>query len=159
MTDNRYRWGENNPVKCRVESAHAIEIGDLVYLDSDSVRSAGDLTAASLTLAQQALHDVFVGVALQRHTANSGIVTDFVVATSGVFEFPCASATFELGALIGCDDDGSNDPVADQVIAAAGGLTTESIGICAQREGTATTSVFIKIISTIMDRGVQNIIT
>ena len=40
----RWRYGETNPIVLPVASATVIEIGDLVYFDSGTVKPAGALT-------------------------------------------------------------------------------------------------------------------
>lgn len=156
MTTMRWKWGETNPRECRVEDAHVIAIGDLVYLDTDSIRPVVDLgAAASQTLAQQSVHDVFVGVAMQRHAVGDGIL-NIRVATSGVFEYVTASATYEMGALMACFANASDIPQNQQVAAVVGtNPEGESIGRCAKRTGGNVTAVLIDILSTIYHSGVQ----
>ncbi len=44
MADSlRWRYGETNPIVLPVDSATVIEIGDLVYLDTDDVQPASSL--------------------------------------------------------------------------------------------------------------------
>jgi hypothetical protein len=100
----RWRYGETNPVVLPVAAATVIEIGDLVYFDAGTVKPASALTyGASLAATQEAFHDKFAGVAMQQ--SRNGDTQEVRVATTGVFEFPCASATFEVGARIGVDDN------------------------------------------------------
>ena len=40
----RYRYGEENPRLFAVDSSTVIEIGDLLWLDTDDVKPASDLT-------------------------------------------------------------------------------------------------------------------
>ena len=104
----RWRYGETNPVVLPVESATVIEIGDLVYLETDDAKPASSLADQGTEAQnQEAFHDKFAGVAMQRSRA--GDTTPIRVATRGVFEFPCPSATFEVGALIGASDNGGGN--------------------------------------------------
>lgn len=154
MSDNnRWRWGETSPIKAAVDLTSVVEIGDLVYLDTDDGKAADDMTyLSSLALTQEGFHDVFLGVAMQRSR-----VTDsdpIRVATEGVFEFPCASATFEIGDLIGIDDNaGGTALTPQQVIAVASEAL--AIGRCAERAASAVTSVKLRIFSTVMVGGPQ----
>src|SRR5688572_30096038 len=101
----RWRYGDTQPVVLPVDSATVIEVGDLVYLETDDVRPAGQQTdAGSEASNQEAFHDKFAGVAMQRSRA--GDTSPIRVATRGVFEFDCASATFEVGALVGSCENG-----------------------------------------------------
>lgn len=161
MTANmRWRWGDTDPRECRVESAHAIEIGDLLYLDTDSVRKVSDLgILANAGAAQEAVHDDFVGVAMQRHVAGAGVVTKFRVATKGVFEFTTPTSTFEMGALVGVDDDGGTtfvpqDQAVETIVSATGTDEGKSIGRCARRV-TSADVVLVAIKSTVYHGGEQ----
>jgi len=154
MADNmRYRYGDTNPVTSPVDSAQTIEIGDLVFLNTDDVRSASQSTyAGGLATSQETFVDNFLGVAMQG--SDSGDTDDVRVATTGVFEFDCASATFEVGDLVGPDDNsGATALTPQQVIAVT--QVARAIGRVAKRVGTAATSVYVQIESTIMSGGPQ----
>lgn len=150
----RWRYGETNPVVLPVASATAIEIGDLVYLDT-TVKPAGGLTyGASLAATQEAFHDVFAGVAMQQSRA--GDTQDIRVATSGVFEFGCASATFDVGTRIGADDNTGATALENQQVIAVDGASPElSIGYCAKRVNPEGTSVLVDVIGTVTHAGPQ----
>ncbi len=105
----RWRYGDTNPVVTKpVASGVTIQIGDLVGQDS-----SGNVTPASalawttdLPTTQTAFHLTFLGVAMQRSLSAD---TDPIrVATSGVFEMACASATFNIGDLVGPAKDTGN---------------------------------------------------
>ncbi|WP_425396705.1 capsid cement protein [Aeoliella sp.] len=149
----RWRYGDTNPVMLPVDSTTVIEIGDLVYLDTDDAKPASSLTdAGTLAANQEALHDVFVGVAMQ--ASATGQTADIRVATTGVFELECASATFELGDLVGGDENAGGTALEDQQAIA---VTSEdlAIGRCAKREGAASTSVYVEIVGTVTRGGPQ----
>jgi len=154
----RWRYGETNPVVLPVASATAIEIGDLVYLDSGTAKPAGALTyGASLAATQQAFHDKFAGVAMQQ--SRLGDAHDIRVATTGVFEFACASATFDVGNRIGLDKNaGGTALLNQQVIVTAVGNPELSIGYCAKRVNPAGTSVLVDVVSTVSHAGPQAVI-
>ena len=101
MSDKmRWRYGDTNPVVAAVDSATVIEIGDLVYQDSDDAKPASSQAdQGSETANQELFADNFLGVAMQRSRA--GDTVPIRVATTGVFEFDCPSGTFELGDLLG----------------------------------------------------------
>ena len=73
----RWRYGDTSPVMLPVDSATVIEIGDLVYLDTDDAKPAGSQPDQGTEPAnQQLFHDMFAGVAMQasrerRHAADS----------------------------------------------------------------------------------------
>jgi hypothetical protein len=147
----RWRYGDTQPVVIPVDSATVIEVGDLVYLETDDARPAGQQTdAGSEAGNQEAFHDKFAGVALQR--SRSGDTAPIRVATRGVFEFDCASATFEVGALIGsCENSGGNALLSQQVKGVA--TANLAVGRCVQRVNPATTRVLLEIVSTVVHGG------
>ena len=109
MSDKmRWRYGDTNPVMGAVDSATVIEIGDLVYLDTDDVKPASSqVDQTTVTANQELLHSLFLGVAMQR--SRSGDTGNIRVATSGVFEFACAAGTFEIGGLLGVSENVGGD--------------------------------------------------
>jgi hypothetical protein len=85
-----------------VDSATVIEIGDMVWLDTDDAKPAASQSDQGTESAnQQLLHDVFAGVAMQ--ASRAGDTQPIRVATTGVFEFDCLSTTLEVGDLM-CSD-------------------------------------------------------
>jgi hypothetical protein len=79
-----------------VDSATVIEIGDLVYLDTDDAKpSSAQADQGTEAANQELFHDKFAGVAMQ--ASRSGDTQPIRVATAGVFEFDCLSTTFEVG--------------------------------------------------------------
>ena len=99
----RWRYGDTNPVVLAVGSSTVIEIGDILWLDSGEAKPASALAdQLSKAANQKALHDAFAGIALQQ--SRDGDTDPIRVATTGVFEFDCPSATFEVGDLIGVSE-------------------------------------------------------
>lgn len=149
----RWRYGDTRPVVLPVDSATVIEIGDLVYLDTDDAKPASSLADIGTEAAnQEAFHDSFAGVAMQRSRA--GDTSPLRVATRGVFEFPCPSSTFEVGALIGASENGAGNALEDQQVE---GVATANlaIGRCAKRVNPAATAVLVEIVGTISHGGPQ----
>jgi hypothetical protein len=99
----RWRYGETNPVVAAVDSAQTIDIGDNVYQVTDDARPADQISYSSLAQTQEDFVDSYLGVAMQR--SRNGDTDPIRVATTSVFEFTCAAATFELGDLVGPDDN------------------------------------------------------
>jgi len=153
MTDKmRWRYGDTNPVVAAVDAATVIEIGDFVWQDVDDAKPASDQSnQGSKTANQEALAQNFLGVAMQRSRA--GETSPIRIATTGVFEMDCAAATFELGDLVGSDENQTADGLLDQQVAK---VTTSSraLGRVARRAASETTGVLIDIRSTIMTGGV-----
>ena len=150
----RWRYGDTNPVKLPVDSATVIEIGDLVFLDTDDVKPVSGVSyGADLAATQEAAHDKFLGVAMQASAA--GETSEIRVATSGVFEFNQASASVEIGTRIGCDDNVAGDELLPQQVIGVDAASPElSIGRCARRTSSAT-RILVSIQSTVMNDGPQ----
>jgi hypothetical protein len=149
----RWRYGDTNPVLLAVDAATVIEIGDLVYLDGDDAKPAAAMSDQGTASAnQQLLHDNFAGVAMQRSQAGqAGAVR---VATTGVFEFDCDEATFEVGDLLGPAENASGDALENQKLTPVGGAAN-ALGRCAVRAPGGATSVTIDVVSSVMKGGVQ----
>lgn len=127
-----------------VNAATVIEVGDLLYMEVDDVRPASDLTyGATLAATQAQFAKQFVGVAME--ASQSGEDNDITVAKAGIFEFPCAAATFEIGDLVGPDDNAGPTALLDQQVIAMGESGIGSIGRVAKRYASNTTTVLIKI--------------
>jgi hypothetical protein len=153
----RWRYGDTNPVVTKpIASTTVIEIGDLVFQNS-----SGDVSAAStfawttdLPTTQDGFQDQFLGVAMQRSRAGDAL--PIRVATAGVFEFDCAAATFELGALVGPAKQASASALESQkVIGLTAGSEGKSIGRVAKRVNPADSRVLAEIVSTIVRGGPQ----
>src|SRR3972149_4143422 len=97
MSDKmRWRYGDTNPVIAAVDADTVIEIGDLVYQETDDARPASSQADQGTKEANQTLFaSKFLGVAMQRSRA--GETAPIRVAATGVFEFDCPSGTFEMG--------------------------------------------------------------
>lgn len=157
MSDQmRWRYGDTNPVISKpIASGVAVSIGDLVEMNS-----TGDVTPAAnhtwntdLSTTQNEFQDTFLGVATQR--SRVGDADPVRVATTGVFEFDCAAATFELGTLVAPDKQPGNALENQKVVALAAGNENKAIGRVAKRYGTSTTRVLVEVFSTVMRGGPQ----
>ena len=152
----RWRYGDTNPVLLPVESATVIEIGDLVYLDTDNVKPASSQTdQGSVAANQQLFHDMFAGVAMQ--ASPDGETQSIRIATTGVFEFDCASAETEVGDLLGPAENGAGNALLDQTVVAAATVSA-AIGRCAKRVVPAGTRVLVDIVSCVLKGGPQAIV-
>lgn len=150
-----YRYGDTQPVFIAPASASVINIGDNCFIDPDThePKSAGDmLDQGSLTLNQDAFQMYYLGVAEQASPA--GETAEIRFATGGVFEFDCASATFNLGDLVGlCETSAGTALEPKKVVAVA--LPSLAIGRVVKKYATATTKVLVRVVSTIMNSGIQ----
>lgn len=93
----RHRFFDASPTFLPCNSDQAIEVGDLLYLEVDDVRSVIQATQTTLANTRAYVHDRLVGVAMSQHRANDTAVLGVTVATSGVFEFLAATGTWHAG--------------------------------------------------------------
>ena len=154
MSDRmRWRYGDTNPVIAAVDADAQIAIGDLLYQEVNDARPAaahndlGSEEANQLVFAEK-----FLGVAMQR--SRDGETAPVRVATTGVFEFDCPAGAFELGDLVGIDENLSGNGLLSQQVAKVAD-SRYAIGRVARREPLPTTSVLIDVRSTIMTGGVH----
>ncbi|OHB67563.1 MAG: hypothetical protein A2V70_08450 [Planctomycetes bacterium RBG_13_63_9] len=154
MSDKmRWRYGDTNPVVAAVDAATVIEIGDLVYQETNDARPASSYTyQGSKAATQDAFVDKFLGVAMQR--SGDGETSPIRVATTGVFEFDSPSNTVELGDLMGPDENDAGTALMNQQVVKVNG-SQYAIGRVARQEFKLTTSVLLDIRSTVMTGGVE----
>ncbi len=148
----RWRYGDTNPVVAAVDSATVIEIGDLIYLDTDDAKPASSQADQETKAANQALFaGNFLGVAMQQSRA--GDTTPIRVATTGTFEFSCTAGTFELGDLIGSTENTGGDGLEKQKVEK---VTTSAgaFGRVTRREASSSSLVMVSICSTVMAGGI-----
>ncbi|VAX40682.1 hypothetical protein MNBD_PLANCTO02-2920 [hydrothermal vent metagenome] len=101
----RFRSGQVQLQKVRVDSNTIIEAGDLVFLDADDVKPASGFTwDTDLATTQSSFAALFLGVA---HQASASGETDDIsvdVSPHSVYEFNVNSAVYELGDILACDE-------------------------------------------------------
>jgi hypothetical protein len=150
----RWRYGDTQPVMLPVDATTVVEIGDLIYLETDDARPASS-QADQLTEAanQELFHDKFAGVAMQ--ASRNGDTQPIRVATAGVFEFDCLSTAYEVGKLIGADEDAAGTALEKQVVAPVA-TSNLAIGRCAKRVNPAATRVLVDVVSTMQRGGPQD---
>jgi len=160
MSDKmRWRYGDTNPVVAAVASATVIEIGDLVYQDSNAAKPASAQSDAGSEAGNQELFaNNFLGVAMQR--SRNGDTAPIRVATRGVFEFDCAATNFELGDMIGTKENDDGDALLDQTVARlsnyAGSVDNAKLAIGkAAKRATSATAVLVEIRSAVMYGGIE----
>jgi len=148
---HRHVYGENNPKKVPAVASVAIEIGDVVYLDGASVKPASSLADLGMLVTnQEAIHDGFVGVAMQARLTSQAAEGLITVGTTGVWEFDLRTALVaqkEVGVLFGIDEAASGTVVLAQGVIE---VATENlaIGRLAERALNGATKVRLEIIST-----------
>lgn len=112
----RFRSGQVELHRLRVDSGTVLEPGDLVYLDTDDVKPAADFTfTTDLATTRGNFAAVFLGVCHQ--ASADGETNDVSVDLSplSVYEYDVDSATFEVGDLLA--PDGDSDSIDSQRLA------------------------------------------
>ncbi len=126
----RFRSGQVELHRLRVDSGTVIEAGDLVFLDTDDVKPASDFTwDTNLATTQAAFAAAFLGVAHQQSADGDTDDISVDLSSHSVYEFDVASATYEVGDVLG-PDEGSSD-LTDQQLEA---VSSAALGIARAAE-------------------------
>jgi len=148
---SRYLYGETNPVSAGIQTADAINVGDLVSYGMGNVYKASEATwTTDLATTQTNFAAAFLGVSGQKKLAGESRVhgnsTDNIIRIdcSGVYEFSCVNASYEIGQWIGAAKDSGNALLNDTVAAVS--TSAKAIGICV--EATTGTKIKIQLLST-----------
>lgn len=142
-------------VEIAVDSATVIAVGDLIWLNTDDARPASmQADGGSLAANQETFHDNFAGVALEASAV--GETDPILVATDFYWQVPCASATFNVGDLIGAVEKGNGTQLEDQKVV---GVATANLAIGrVAKAGVSVVSVLVRGISTVLYGGPQSMI-
>ena len=151
MAVAQYFYGGTNPTIATVATAQAVAVGDICAMTSNTITRAADETwDTNLATTQTAFVLKFLGVSGQQKDATVarvfGNATDNVIRidAGGVFQFDCASATFEVGDLVGCAKQTGNLLESQKVV----GVATEALAIGRVVErGTSVTRIKVQILS------------
>lgn len=139
----RLRDGDPPVVPMPVDSSTVIEVGDLLWLDTDDVKPASDQAdQGTETQNKTVFANNFAGVASD--ASASGDTDDigvYIPDGRAVFEFDVASATFEPFALVSVEADATTAGAAGDQNVESTSTNSEAIGFLAKRYGSATTSV------------------
>lgn len=101
----RFRSGQVSLHRLRVDSGTVLEAGDLVFLDTDDVKPAQSFAwTTDLATTQAAFAAAFLGVCHQ--PSADGQTDDVSVDLSplAVYEFDANPATYEVGTILGPDE-------------------------------------------------------
>lgn len=132
-----------------VGSGTVVEIGDLCGYDSGgSIVSADEVYTASqepwdtdLATTQGNFADNYCGVAEAR--SDDGMTDLIPVRQTGVFQYPCASASFSLGDYVAPAENAGGDGLLDQEL--VGVTSTESIGTVYQAYTSSVTEILARL--------------
>jgi len=140
----RYVRGNTNPKPVLCDPNDPIEVGDLLFREPSNnlARPASAmLNQGSETLNQQAFHDQFLGVALQKNgvqpgetvpldsTISHSPANTIEIATTGIFEYGLAAATaYQGGEFIAPANNAGGTALQNQVVKTAIAGIAGSIG-------------------------------
>lgn len=143
-----------------VSGDNNITAGDFMYLSivDGAVEPFSDLSDGGTKAQNQAgARDVFVGVALRSYTTGNAITT-IPIATRGIFEFDCSSASFNIGDLVGPAGTGAASAVGlSNSIVEAVAFASLAIGKVARR-GVSITRVQVEIASAVMAKPTDDLV-
>lgn len=140
-----FRFGQQEVVKQRVDSGTVISIGDMLYLDTNDVKPAASTTwDTNLATTQAAFADVFIGIALEQSASGSTDDIDVDISPMSVYEFAVASATYEVGDLLGPDKDTGN-AILSQTL--EGAVAASSVAMAYEYKSAASTLLKVKFAS------------
>jgi len=141
----RFRSGQVELHRLRVDSGTVLEAGDLVYLDTDDVKPASDLAFdTNIATTRGNFAAVFLGVCHQ--PSGDGETADVSIDLSplSVYEFVCDSSTFEVGDLLA--PDGDSDGLESQILAKVN-TAAEAIARAAEYKAAAATMLRVQFAS------------
>lgn len=105
----RFRSGQVELHRLRVDAETILHPGDLVYLDTDDVKPASDLPFdTDLATTRENFAAVFLGVCHQASADGETADVSVDLSPLAVYEYDCDSATFEVGDLLTPDGDSNS---------------------------------------------------
>jgi len=108
MNRLRFRSGQVQLVKCRVDSGTVIEAGDLVWLDTDDAKPASAFSwTTNLATTQGGFAAKFLGVAHQKSASGDDLPISVDISPLSVYEMDVNASTYEVGGLLGPDESSS----------------------------------------------------
>lgn len=113
----RHRKEFPKPRNYPVASATVIEVGDFIYWDATNAKvlPVSSFTwKTDLALTQRSTKCLFLGVSADR--SKNGDTEDIQVDAGGVKEMVCAAATWNIGDLVGIDDNAGGTALEDQKV-------------------------------------------
>ncbi len=129
------------------DASLVIDIGDLMYQDTDDAKPASSQAdQLNETLNQRLFASKFIGVAASaRNSLNYAAAGVVRVEEVTDREMTCASSTFEHGDLVGASEAGSGTALEDQVVEKVTDPDL-AIGYVLERKASAATKVWVRLI-------------
>ena len=137
----RFRSGQVQLHKLRVDSGTVLEAGDLVFLDSDDVKPASAFTwDTNLATTQSSFAASFIGVAHQQSANGDTDDVSVDLSPQAVYEYDVDPATYEVGDALGPDE--LSAALMDQQLEAVG---SDTLGIARAAEYKAATASLLRV--------------
>lgn len=150
MPDSLYNFarhirGHAHEVRVPGTVAAEIKAGDfLMMVSNKAIRVSAQADLGTLAQNQEGAHDAFLGVAIDQKLA--GVTRDVLVATRGVFRFPCVAllAASDVGAFVGIEGTGAGLAVglADQMVVV---VATANLAVGKLARAAAIGDVFLEV--------------
>jgi len=141
----RYRSGQVHLISVRVDAGTVIEVGDLLFLDTDDAKPASAFPwNTNLATTQSDFAAQFLGVAHEQSKSGDTDLISVDIGADAVYEFDAASGTYEVGDTLGPDKDTGNQLLDQQLEAAVG---TSSIARAVEVKVSAATSLRVTLAS------------
>lgn len=161
MAAPQYIEGDARSREATIATSKTVKIGDLVGMSSGTlVRAEDQAWDTNLATTQSNFRALFLGVSSQQKASTTnprifGNSTDNVcrVTVGGIYEFDCASATFEVGDFVGPAKQSGNALESQKVVAVS--AEANAIGRVAKR-GTSITRVRVELLSTLAPNARQS---
>lgn len=132
----RFRSGQVELHRLRVDSATVLNAGDLVYLDTDDVKPASEFPfTTDLATTRGNVAAVFLGVCHQASAVGEVADVSIDLSPLSVYEFDVETATYEVGDKLACS--GNSDGLDSQRLARVTSAAV-AIGRAAEYQSTAT---------------------
>ncbi len=136
-------------VTAAYDGSLAVDLYDLMFLDSDDAKPASSAADTSTELGnQQAFGPRFVGLAGEAKLAVDP-VGDIKILTDVQAEFDCVSETHEVGDLVTVDEAASGTALENQKLVVTTDRTA-AIGYVIKRDATAASRVQVRLISRLL---------
>ena len=108
MNKLRFRSGQVQLRKVRVETNAKIEAGDLLWLDGTVAKPASDFAwVTDLATTQAAFAAKFLGIAHQPSAVGESHPISVDISPDSVYEFDCSPGTYEFGTPLAPDESQS----------------------------------------------------
>jgi hypothetical protein len=150
-----------NPVQVYAKASTAIEPGDMLWLNNDGYAEPASTFPWTTNLAttQANFHPKFLGISMDKRLASQTTPGLINVATRGRYRVPCSTDTNarNVGTLYG-PGKASGNALESRVCAVVTGANL-AVGVLAKPKAADDTVVEIEVVSSILHRGVQNIVT